>query len=202
MICLVELREKTVVEEAMRPADFWLQEVEQFKYNFNIVWQFRYTDEGVLPLDIDQVEVIAPIAFLPGGSLGCHGEWASLQSLEDTLPKPHPSSRKKDKPAEQVREFVPEAWMKHPAMWEFLQDEKDMEPIKRRLRTKVAATAASAAAAGLLSGEVAVDELVRRRAELGDDEHEAWRSFFLGSCVEGGGPANTRVWLSMRTQHT
>ena len=102
--------------------------MEQFRYTFHIVWQFRFSYQGVLPLDIDQVEVLAPITFLSGGSLGCHGD--SLQSLEDTLPKPRQSSRTKDKPAEQVREFVPEAWMPHPAMWEFLRDEQGMKPIK------------------------------------------------------------------------
>jgi hypothetical protein len=177
LICLVELQPIEVPDRVLSPSAYWLQEGEQSKHKFAIEWKWHFSNSRMFPL-AENIEVLSNIRFELNGYLSCDGDWTSLQSLETFLPKKPCSKRSGGKTVELEKDFIPDAWMKHPAMWEFIKEYPE-PTCKRRLRGKMGAASSSAeGGSGFLPGDAAVEALVLRRAELGDDAGEAWRQFF------------------------
>eukprot|EP00974_Lingulodinium_polyedra_P067431 6528743-Lingulodinium_polyedra.AAC.1 len=69
---------------------------------------------------------------------------------------------------------VPEPWMKYPAMWEFLKDPTDTLTRKRGKCKDPKYDDMN-----FLPGDQAIEDLIRKRVELGiEGQEEEWKQFF------------------------
>ena len=146
------------------------------KHHFRATWQWRFSDDHIFDPPC-QVEVLRGVSSLVGGVMVSSDDWRPLSSFEEELPaKVDTIGKAKVTKVEEEAEcgnFVPEPWMKHPAMWEFLKAEAEVFT-KKRLHAKTSAAKASGeVGVAKMPGEEAVIKLVEKRVELGVDSDEA-----------------------------
>lgn len=175
LVCLLELEMKDSPDIVLDPSAFFGLDVDEAEHEFMITWRFRFSDEGFFPDSMDDISILSRVSIDLCSGVSCHGDWEPLQSLVAVLGEVKPTRHGSHEKAEKEAEFIPEAWMKHPAMWEFVQEVA--KPVARRVRCKTAAPEASPEEP-LLPGDEAVRALVERRAELHEDE-EPWREHFV-----------------------
>ena len=73
------------------------------------------------------------VTLLNDSLIGSDTDWMSKDLIEIMIPKTvreYVAVEDADDSEEEIKDFVPEPWMKHPAMWEFLRDERVQEACK------------------------------------------------------------------------
>jgi hypothetical protein len=171
--------EVEVGERLQAPADFFADSGTMWASSFECTWRCRFSDDGLFD-DVVEINVLTNVLHCGSGRMCSDSDWQALASLEAFLPRTTCSRPAKaaDESGDGVVELVPEAWMHYPAMWEFLTEIVEQK-VKRRRNGKTPPDTADRDGLGpRMGGDEAVEELIRRRAELGDDPGEEWRTFF------------------------
>lgn len=179
LLVLMEVLAGAPMERQMTPSELFSETIEWDK-SFECQWAFRFSDDGVFD-GISEVKVLTDMVHSTDGRLHTDSDWQSLGSLEELLPKRRPGARRSSNraPAEKAdADWVPEAWLSYPAMWEFLREPR-VEPEQRQRRVlKKSAPNDPRPVSQPLQSEDALEALVRRRAEVGESDQE-WRRFFV-----------------------